>query len=706
MTHTCIIWGDFMFWAEIKKILLGKRMRVLLVLFCLYSLITGIASVLDPAVKETEEVLAMSEEWDFSDRDTVESSISFLPYNENAEARISYVLDMQEKLQSEKEILEKKKDSVLFSSEKAKAEIDAEITAVSELMEWDWKPVNDIAVLHLFSLLPADFLAMLGIGLYMVYQLFVLDDEDGLLRLYESTVVEKNRLVLARLGAVLTVLCVLMLGRYALELAFTAVSGISPGMPMQALYEFGGTDAVLSVSKCFLELSLIHLLSIAALLLLFASILVLTGSSGIAAASVSLLLLVEFTASKLISASSAFAPLVEINLWTALTIKEPLEGFAGVGSLLFRKDTALMLVLLFLCLLSSVLIVRGYGTVRKRGMVRGERKTFRLKSFSFFQWKEILLREKGIILFLIVCGYGLYSVFSYSAVRSSGDVQYEKFRESYYGELNDELMERVETELSAAEKADADLLALLEEMGETMTDEQAKELDQLQEMRMDLPYLQKLYGELLEYQAAGSSYYYVSEGLDLFVNRKGSSKSIAELAMIVFIPLLLGVSVLSPLFQSSLGRLAFSTKKGKRKVISLYLGKLFLYALILYVCNEMFRYFRYSRAYSIFFAMESAASVLGIPCPLPLVLYLILLTVLRLLVIAALLVSTVFLSEKMDRLSASLCMGVLAAVCTVLPYGPGIVFRYDPVNHPVQLIAVAAGAVIVILLGIRRIRVN
>lgn len=680
-----------MFRSELNRLWQSRLFKWLALIFIVYSIAINAFPLFTNNNSSFNETMESISDWDLSDEETLREKAYRLEDYDVAN-NIIYVLDLKERAGERKTNLEQMQQSFLFSSAQDQAEIANELEVVTAISNDEVKIVNDLTAIDIFNNAKYDFFVLLVISFYIIYCLISEDQDGALLRLYDTTIKPRKKRILAKFGVYTLVITAFVLLKLGISLLTIKASGLELSLPIHYIYGYDSFNFYCLLGSYLTLMSITKLLCVLSVIGLFTIALLITNNNAVAMFLCGIFLVIEYLIARFVSITSSIAFLAIYNVFD-LAIQESLSsGFFTVSSFSIARPIALLIMLVILSFVLYFIVFMIYGKEFIFSKHSVTAKTWRFRSLAFFLNKDFWFSKKGLFIYLAIAIYCFTNALQYSATKTYDEQTFINIRQEYFGTIDDELIQRVNDDLTEAQEASSELTKRLNSMTSedwlNITVEESNELNDLQSLSYQVQYINRVKTELESLVASGATYYYIEEGIELFVNKKGTIGGLIEYILVILPVLLMSVAIVAPIYQTNIYKLLFSTKQGKNK----YLRKLFTKPLILTIITYLtvfaLRYYKLVRYYTVTLDSGLATDILGVNFPFQLPIYLILMAVSQILFFITLIIISMTISKYLDRLSASAIMIMIAIVSILLPFGPGILFRYDMINHLFQYLIV------------------
>ena len=680
-----------MFTAECKRVFHSKGMRILgVVLLCTICLLSG-KIIYNSDHSGYSKAVEQTTQWNYTDPENVEIQSQSIT-DVSLRNMLIYPSQAYHEILSEKENIESKQDSILFADRKEQEFFSGQIGVAEKLLSHTPSPVNSDVVIQLFqaSCIPMSMVLLIG-----VFILHVLVEEDLLshtMRLYNATKTSSVCRIFAKTSVIVTVVIALSFLVYLSGNAVLKICGIDGSMPIQYIPGYMQLDKYYTVSSYWSVLILMRTGAVLFLIALFGSFLILFQNAGMAMFLCLVFMIIEYLCASFISGMSSFAIFVDLNIWTMMTTSSLPTGLSTVLGHVITKNLIFSILIYIGTFILFGWMIYLYDTNIVLHHESSIKKTWKHRSLGAFDNRELLFKDKGLLILCIIALFCSINAIRYRSVITTDEQILRDTRSVYFGPLTEESIADVQNDLQEAVKAsDAFQTQLIElSQGREFSEIEFSQMDALQQKANTVPALIKVLEEMQESKNAGAEYYFVEPGLDLVMNKNGSVGGLAEQLLVLIPPLLLGVLMISDIYGNGMHRMLFSSITGERKTIDGKLNRVMVYGFLLYMVVYGIRILKIMKFNKVSLTGISASDALGVSLNVPVWVYMLLQMMLRLMYLYFLLQWSTVLVKHTDRITASMVMIVVSVLSVFIPVGPGILYKYDTFSHPVQLLVMLA----------------
>lgn len=495
------------------------------------------------------------------------------------------------KLSEKTEQLHSRQGSILFSNPRNQALINKEIQTAEKIMDTDISLTHVDVVKRIVSLSSVWSVAYLLLGILLIYYLFLQDDVAMMGKLYASTATSPIVRAFAKIMVLVASVAFISLVKIGIDLLLLRVCGIPGNAPMQLINGFFTFEIDATIRQYVHLLNIQGTVASMLCLLLFVFLYLANGQWNLSLGVLALLLAGEYLIYSFLSASSSYSFLKHANLYASMFSSRTWNGYLVIHSSVIPKEIVLLGTMAFLCLLAVIAIVFRYG--KRENHRKTAKRTIDLPLVSTipgFHARDILIRRKGIYILLILLFACLGNAFRYDAVLSADQLRYEAFRKTYYGELNQELLDRIEkdreTVINAINQRDAYLHRFLE-----LNEDEHRELEQWMTISSQGEFIDRVFLETNELYACGATVYRNFDGIRYLMRKDDASGSILDF-LTAFLPVgMLTIAVFNANRRNDLAKMTDCTATGRKAVLLSYSKILvlcqFMAISIVYGCQAM-----------------------------------------------------------------------------------------------------------------------
>lgn len=495
------------------------------------------------------------------------------------------------KLSEKTEQLHSRQGSILFSNPRNQALINKEIQTAEKIMNTDVSLTHVDVVKHIISLSSVWSVVYLLLGILLIYYLFLQDDTAMMGKLYASTATSTIVRAFAKIMVLVASISFVSLVKIGIECLLLWVCEIPGNAPMQLINGFFTFEIDATIRQYVLLLNFQGTIASMLCLLLFVFLYLASGQWNLSLGILVLLLTGEYLAYSFLSESSSYSFLKHANLYASMFSSRTWNGYLVIHSSVISKEIILLGTIAFLCLLAVIAIVFRYG--KQETHKKMAKRTIDSRLFSTipgFHARDILFRRKGIYILLVLFLACLGNAFRYDAVFSADQLRYEAFRKTYYGELNQALLDRIESDreviIEAIDKRDAYLRRYLE-----LSEEEHRELDEWMTISLQGEFIDRVFMETSELYAYGATVYQNYDGIRYLMRKDDTSGSILDF-LTAFLPVgMLVIAVFNANRRNALSKMTDCTATGRKAVLLSYTKILvlcqFMAYAIVYGCQAM-----------------------------------------------------------------------------------------------------------------------
>ncbi len=634
-------------------------------------------------VKQFNQDLLTINEVDFSQYENAWQQAEYLGYSEEGAIRASFQQTYITNINEQIENIQSKLNSVLFSSEENQTKLNYQLKMYESLKEQVPHLMNDIVFSTTINFACYWNFFYLFIGVFIIYLLIQQDIDSSLLPLYGSTATSMKSMILTKLFILVMGLLFLFLFQTSVNMVTFYLSGIDLTAPIQHLYGYEITSFTLPIWKYYLFLTGMMFLDVVGILLLFVCVYCFLQNTSIAFLSLIIFMIVELLAYNYISIASSFKILKVINLWTVLVNTRLTDELIFISGNVFPQFYGLFILLGIVTLFLLVLGTNSYQKLSHKKSQSFRKLTIRRKHVSVYQWKEILIHSKGLLIILGILIYCVVNVSNYTVIKSASESSYESFVQQYYGEIDDTLIQKIKEDklqiLDASNQSDAYMQRIIN--GEELSEEESQEFIQLETLRSHKDDIQRIEDEVNALKESGAQYYSDNSALELLVDKKNEMGSLLKW-LLIFVPVIIIIfSTMCPFYQTNTANLFFSTSIGEKKYLWKQRIHFFIIGVVLMIIVYGSHFYKITSNYPYTIVNMSVNQALGVYSTIHLVTWFLLFCLNQLIVLSIVISGSMFLSRKMGMISGIITMLGILMILILCPIGLSTLLRYDFLNH-------------------------
>ena len=672
-----------MFYTEMKRLLKHKTFLLLIGIFMLLSVLQNVMILNREDVKQLNNDLLTINDIDFSQYDSAWQQAEYLGYSEEGASRANlkqkYITNVDEQIEN----IQSRLNSVLFSSEENQTELKYQLEMYQSLKEYTPSIMNDVVFSDCSNNVVYWNFFYLFIGFFIIYLLIQQDKDSSLLPLYGSTVTSMKSIILSKIFVMILVLLSLFLFKTIIDMSTFLFCGLDLSEPIQHLYNYDVTSFTLSIGNYYLLLTGSMLITVFVILFLFICLYCLFQNTSISFVVIVVFMIIELLAYNYVSIASSFKIFKEINLWAVLVSTKLIDQLIYIVGNVVPQSCCLLGLFIAMVLLLFFADVYLYQNLFHKNTHIFRKFTLRSKHVSIYQWKDILISSKGLLIVFGILIYCVVNVSNYTVIKSTSEASYEAFVQQYYGEINDDLIQKIKEdklEILIANNRSDELVQKIND-GEELSEEEAKELSELEMLRSHKDDIQRIEDEVNALNEVGSQYFSDNSSLELLVEKRNETGSLLKW-LLVFIPIIVIVfSTMVPFYQTKISSLFFSTYVGERKYLMKQWIHFFIVGMILMLIVYGSHMYKITTNYAYTFVDMPINQALGISSNIHLLTWFILSCVNKLLVLSIVISGSMYLSRKMGMIAGIVTMSSILFVLLLCPIGLAMILRYDYLNH-------------------------
>jgi hypothetical protein len=672
-----------MFYTELKRLLKHKTFLLLIGMFMLLSVLQNVMILNREDVKQLNNDLLTINDIDFSQYDSAWQQAEYLGYSEEGASRANlnqkYITNVDEQIEN----IQSRLNSVLFSSEENQTELKYQLEMYQSLKEYTPSIMNDVIFSDCSNNVVYWNFFYLFIGFFIIYLLIQQDKDSSLLPLYGSTVTSMKSIILSKIFVMILVLLSLFLFKTIIDMSTFLFCGLNLSAPIQHLYNYDVTSFTLSIGNYYLLLTGSMLITVFVILFLFICLYCLFQNTSISFVVIVVFMIIELLAYNYVSIASSFMIFKEINLWAVLVSTKLIDQLIYIIGNVVPQSYCLLGLFIAVVLLLIFADVYLYQNLFHKKTHIFRKFTLRSKHVSIYQWKDILISSKGLLIVFGILIYCVVNVSNYTVIKSTSEASYEAFAQQYYGEINDDLIQKIKEDkleiLIASNRTD-ELVQKIND-GEELSEEEAKELSEIEILRSHKDDIQRIEDEVNALNEVGSQYFSDNSSLELLVEKKNETGLLLKW-LLVFIPIIVIVfSTMVPFYQTKTSSLFFSTYVGERKYLMKQWIHFFIVGMILMFIVYGSHMYKITTNYAYTFVDMPINQAFGVSSNIRLLTWFILSCVNELLVLSIVISGSMYLSRKMGMIVGIVTMSSILFVLLLCPIGLAMILRYDYLNH-------------------------
>ncbi len=672
-----------MLYAELKKLSKHKTFLLFIGIFLLVSVIQSIVILNQEDIKQLNNDLLTINEVDFSQYESAWQQAEYLGYSEQGASRANLKQKYHTNIDEQIENIKSKLNSVLFSSEENQTRLKCQLKMYESLKDHEPHIMNDIVFSTCSKYASYWNFFYLFIGFFIIYLLIQQDKDSSLLSLYGSTSTSMKSIILTKLFVLFGVLLSLIIFKTCIDLITFHIVGVDLSAPIQHLYNYDVSSFTVSICNYYLILTGMMFLGVLVILLLFICLYCFLQNTSIAFIFIIVFMIIELLAYNYISIASSLKVFKEINLWAILINTKLTDELVYMFGHVFPQFYGLIVLFGIVSLTLFILDKNLYQRLFHKKSQRFRKLTIRSKHVSIYQWKEILIHSKGLLIVLGVLIYCVVNVTNYTVVKSASESNYESFVQQYYGEIDDTLIQRIKEDklqiVDACNQSDAYIQKIMN--GEELSEEEAQELSNLEGLRSHKDDIQRIEDEVNALQEAGAEYYSDNSTLELLVDKKNETGSILKWLLIFVTIIVIVFSTMCPFYQTKTSNLFFSTNIGGKKYVMKQWMHFFMIGIILTLIVYGSHFYKITSNYPYTVVNMPINQALGVYSTIHLITWFLLSCFNQLLVLSIVISISMFLSRKMGMISGSITMIGILLILIFSPIGFSTILRYDFLNH-------------------------
>ena len=517
--------------------------------------------------------------------------------------------------------------------------------------------------------------------LILVYFLFYQDIHLNLIPLYKSNKQSLGKLYITKTIVLLSSISLFIITYMSIQAIYILFDIGNLNTPIQMIYEFNQFPFLWSVLQFILFQMLFKILVFSLVALIFICLLHIFKNIIYTFGCFLVFLLLELLFFLFTPINSFIGIMKFINIYYMM-----FYGFDEYNYRVFMGVTintyTLLLVILFLLFLIMIVVcdIMYQKAITKRKSLPTLNLQCHSIRYFIHQFFQLYIMKAGIIIMLLVLGYGIYKYSSFSTVKSAEEQALFIYKQEYLGKISDDKLKEITILVDEKQKNYDKLLTILEQIdGEV----DQKQLDTLKQKSEGLFQLQQVKQEMENIISFGGDEYVEKSGYTLLFSEDNSFSLIINF-MLISVPLCILTSILIATdYRTKMNELFEATKNGKYKAfinnqVLLLISNIGLIGIVLVPFI-----LKVKKAYLLFDYNYALNNIANTGSTLPLYAYYIGYILLFILICYCISMLTYYISMKVDTLIA---IPIMLCSCTLL----GILFMQDPRLSPLLLISINA----------------
>lgn len=524
------------------------------------------------------------------------------------EFRRAYYDSFEDYLDNQYLNLSRMKDSPLFDRPKDQRLIDQQLATIEQLQEQEINMINDFYYLQALNNLPIIFFVTTLFILLVTYQLFIQDQELGLLKFYSTTKRGIHKLLRDKLFTLLFILflCLFFICLGTLTILF--MKDFPFNTPIQLIYGLRSITNQLTALTYYIQVFAFYGL---VLLLLVGIFLVLYQSLRNVILSISMLgffVFIQYLLYSFISLGSDLQILKFVNIFYFIFYPQNTDFTIDNSTLTFALSVATLLIIFFFLIFNN-LYIKGKPLLTTKN---SNPIPLKFSKTLIYQLFDLLITKKLALVFLILIAYSSYDYLDYQPVLSPSKLSYNHFRSDYLGEISDETLTQLQDQQEQIIQAQETINNLQEKIANNeMSEQDDIELQQAQAIIKDKMNVEIVLQEINGILQSGGTHYLDADGLNLWLQTNSTFYQFILIMIILFPVILLGSSIGNLLFKSNIGELASTTKR-KDRFRHNYLGSGYLLSLSTIALIFILRYLKFNNYYPISITQASVSNYFSV----------------------------------------------------------------------------------------------
>ncbi|MBR2811557.1 MAG: hypothetical protein IKD69_09280 [Solobacterium sp.] len=570
-----------------------------------------------------------------------------------AEQAVSYY----ESLNSSIEVIEKKQNSRLFSDPADQAALAEQRAYLEYARSLDIRFVNDIPFLFFTQSALAINVFLLAATIILAGRILIQDQDTDFLPLYATSATGIHKLFLQKFITLLFFTISMFAVVFLMQAVFMHSLGLALDTPVQLIYGYKDTFTHLDAYTYLFLTMVIGMLTV---LLMVGGYLLLRQISGhtvFAFTITGIFLLAEYLSFHFISIASPLAYLKKWNVFPLLGAKSAgvYEDAFAIWSLAGLPAAVIIVFSAF-----AFLYLR-QGKTAKTLLLR---RHLRLHITNIFlrEMHDAMIVKKGLLVFLLLAGYHLYDIRSYTVTESSRQRQLNSERSRYYGPLNENTIAGLTAEKARIDDASVRINALQEHiMNNTLTEEEQAMVAQYSYDASRKDAFETVYEEIMDIYQSKGTVYQNTEAVKLWLQTDSQLYRAVLYAMTVIPVLLLSAILGQNRYHSMIAVLAETSRKKKTYAFFILLIAAINILTVIFIVYGG-RYMKFTKYMDITIIKAPVNQYFPIESEMDIRLYLTLFFVNQFIFLMALSSATILLSKQLSFTPAFLSAAITAAL--------------------------------------------
>lgn len=655
--------------CEMKKIITRPILLLLMAIFLLVTIVHGVIIIYSPSFQELNTIYEKcNADYQSGVLNEDTSLMVYLPGEDDLalsneiQEKLSYYSNLEEDVQQ----IEQKLQSALFSSEADQNKLQKQLEDVKHNQSIELKFVNASYYLSVLQTGSMYYLCIVVIGFILSYYLIMVDQETGLLQLYQTTKAGLSKLFIHKVVSIVVAVIALFALKVGVQTVLLYVSGFPMDTPIQMIYTYSSFLGDVSALEYLILSNALNCILVLFIIFTFLLIYQLSRSTIISFACIGVGIFVEFLMHQLLSVISQWKLLKIINVFYILDMGNNDYFQYELSSVMWLFVVAGVLWLGVFCVYSLLYIKNVsfhkqiYFTLQPKW-----KKVFHFQLFDSYYLKKYI----WIVLALI--GYLTYDYMKYNVIRDPNVNVMNSVRQQYLGKLDEAYIQELDEKKQQYDSAIAqyyEKIDYVSNLQDQATDEMFMELDELSEVALEGERFNVVYEEIKMAYENGATYYVDNQGVKLWLQEDSSWYQGLLFFMIVIPAILFACTLGNHLYHTDISTIMLTTKhKSKYFFNTILLNGLNCVFLVLLVYFG--RYMKFHKFFSVSLAGGSVNQYLSVPSQIPYSVYLGLYFFQYMLLVSTLTLFIIIMCKKMNYLQSILFGVLFTIVLYFMPFG-------------------------------------
>lgn len=655
--------------CEMKKIITRPILLLLMAVFLVVTIVHGVIIIYSPSFQElntTYEKCNTDYQSGVLNEDT--NLMVYLPGEDNLalsneiQEKLLYYSNLEEDVQQ----IEQKLQSALFSSEADQDKLQKELEEVKHNQSIELKFVNGSYYLSVLQTGSMYYLCIVVIGFILSYYLIMVDQETGLLQLYQTTKAGLSKLFIHKVVSIVVAVIALFTLKVGIQSVLLYVSDFPMDTPIQMIYTYSSFLGDVSALEYLILSNALNCILVLFIIFTFLLIYQLSRSTIISFACIGVGIFVEFLMHQLLSVISQWKLLKIINVFYILDMGNNDYFQYELSSVMWLFLVAGVLWLGVFCVYSLLYIMnislhkQIYFTLQPKW-----------KKVFYFQLFDSYYLKKYMWIILALIGYLTYDYMKYNVIRDPNVNVMNSVRQQYLGKLDEAYIQELDEKKQQYDSSIAEYYEKLDYISnhiDEATDEMFHELDELSEVALEGERFNVVYEEIKMAYENGATYYVDNQGVKLWLQEDSSWYQGLLFFMITIPAVLFACTLGNHLYHTDIATIMFTTRQ-KRKYLWNTILLNILNCMLLVCITYVARYLKFHKFFPVSLSGGSVNQYLSVPIDMPYTLYLILYFLQYFMIVSFIGLVIIMCSRRLQYLQSIIFGVIFTVVIYFIPFG-------------------------------------